>query len=251
VEFFRAGDPVEAALPRLASIFYGDLPCAYWPEDGFDPGRPGPLVAEGIPTLVMVGTADPATPIGNAHRIVEHLADGYLVVEEGGPHVIFGWGNACVDDLVTAYLVDDVLPAQRQTICDGVVIEPYVSLPPAEASEFADPLKAMVSVDDEIYFLPEYYYWDLETPTSVGCPYGGTLAFEPSQAGEHFTLAGCAFTRGFVMTGRGEYSYDEERFSLEVSVTGLESGELLYVREADGLLGLTGEYGGETIDLSG
>jgi len=249
-EFFRAGDPVEASLPRLASIFYGDLPCAYWPDDGFDPGRPEPLVAEGIPTLVMVGTADPATPIGNALRIVEHLADGYRVVEEGGPHVIFGWGNTCVDDLVTAYLVDDELPA-RETNCEGVVIDPYLPLAPLEASEFADVLEAMVSVDDEMYYLPEYYYWDVETPTSVGCPHGGTLAFEASEAGEQYNLAGCAFTRDFVMTGSGEYNYDEERFSLEVSVTGLASGELLYERGGDGSIRVTGEYGGETIDLSG
>ena len=248
-EFFRAGDPVEATLPRLASIFYGDLPCAFWPEDGFNPGRPAPLVAEGIPTLVMVGTADPATPIGNAHRIVEHLADGYLVVEEGGPHVIFGWGNTCVDDLVTAYLVDDQLPAQRETTCEGVVIDPYLPLPPLEASEFADVLEAMVSVDDEMYYLPEYYYWDVETPTSVGCPFGGTLAFEPSDAGEQYTLTGCAFTRGFVMTGTGEYNYDEERFSLEISVTGLASGELAYAREADGTLRVIGQFAGEPVDL--
>ena len=69
-------------------------------RDAFVPGRPAPLIAEGVPTLVMVGTADPATPIGNAHRIVEHLADGYLVIEEGGPHVIFGWGHPCPDDIV-------------------------------------------------------------------------------------------------------------------------------------------------------
>jgi hypothetical protein len=85
----------------------------------------------------------------------------------------------------------------------------------------------------------------------VGCPFGGTLAFEPSDAGEQFTLAGCAFTRGFVMTGSGEYNYDEERFSLEVAVTGLASGELLYYREADGSLRVTGTYDGETVDRSG
>ena len=249
-EYFRAGDPVEAALPRLASIFYGDLPCAYWPADGFAPARPAPLVAEGIPTLVMVGTADPATPIGNAFRIVEHLADGYLVIEQGGPHVIFGWGNTCVDDLVTAYLVDDKLPA-RQTNCEGVVIDPYLPMAPEEAAAFADPLEAMLSVDDEIYYLPEYYYWDLETPSGIGCPYGGTLAFEPSDVGEQFTFEGCAFSRGFVMTGSGEYNYDEESFSLQVSVTGLASGDLEYVRDADGVIRVTGEYGGESVDLSG
>ncbi|MGH2621846.1 MAG: alpha/beta fold hydrolase, partial [Anaerolineales bacterium] len=52
-ETLRAGDQFDLSLPRFASIFYGDLPCAFWPEDGFDPGRPAPLTAEGIPTLVL------------------------------------------------------------------------------------------------------------------------------------------------------------------------------------------------------
>jgi hypothetical protein len=124
-------------------------------------------------------------------------------------------------------------------------------LAPEDAAEFADPLEALLSVDDEIYYLPEYYYWDLVTPTGVGCPFGGTLAFEPSDAGEQLTFEGCAFSAGFALTGTGEYNYDEERFSLQVSVSGLASGELAYVREADGSIGVTGEYGGETIDLSG
>lgn len=249
--FLRAGDPIEVALPRFASIFYGDLPCAFWPEDGFEPGRPAPLTAEGIPTLVMVGTADPATPIGNALRIVEPLADGYLVVEEGGPHVIFGWGNSCVDDLVTAFLVTDTVPDDRETSCEGVVIDDYLPLPPATVSGFADVLDALISVDDEIYYLPEYYYWDLETPTSVGCPFGGTLGFEPSEVGEQLTFAACGFTGGFLLTGSGVYDYDAERFTLDVSVTGAAEGTLLYTREGDGSLRVIGEYAGEAVDLSG
>ena len=88
--YLRAGDSNDASVNRLASIFYGDFPCVFWPEDGAAPGQPTPLTASGIPTLVMVGTADPATPPANAYRIADRLADGYLVVEQGGPHVIFG-----------------------------------------------------------------------------------------------------------------------------------------------------------------
>lgn len=249
-EIVRAGDEIDIALPRFASIFYGDLPCAFWPDDGFDPGRPAPLTAAGIPTLVMVGTADPATPIGNAQRIMEHLANGYLVIEEGGPHVIFGWGNTCVDDLVTAFLVRDAVPDQRETTCEGVVIDPYLPLPPANVSGFADVLDALLSVDNEIYYLPEYYYWDLETPTSVGCPFGGTLAFEPSDAGELFTFANCAFTGGFILTGTGTFDYDAERFTLDVSVTGAAQGTLVYTRVGDGSLQVIGDYAGVAVDLS-
>ena len=248
-DYLRAGDVVDASIPRLASIFYGDLPCAFWPVDRVDAGRPVPLAAEGIPTLVLVGTADPATPLANAERIVSRLSDGYLITEQGGPHVIFGWGNACVDDLVTAFLVDGEVPPTRQTICDGVVVDAYVPLPALTAADFSDPLEALASVDTEIYYLPEYYYWDLETPRSVGCPFGGVLAFEPSDEGERLTLTECAFTSGFVMTGTGTYNYDEGVFQLEVNITGVAEGSLIYTRADDGALRLSGEYAGEDIEL--
>jgi pimeloyl-ACP methyl ester carboxylesterase len=249
-QYLQAGDEIDAGLPRFASIFYGDLPCTFWPPDQFDPGRPDPLSAPGIPTLVLAATADPATPIANARRIVERLDDGYLVVETGGPHVIFGWGNTCVDDLVSDFLVAGALPAQRETACEGVVVDEYVPLAPADAADYGDPLEAMVSVDYEIYYLPEYYYWDYTTPTSVGCPYGGTLKFESVDEGESFTLAACAFSDGFVMSGTGLYSYEDESFHLEVTVTGLKDGRLDYLRTGDGSLHVTGEYGGEPVDLT-
>jgi hypothetical protein len=152
---------------------------------------------------------------------------------------------------VTQFLVEDQLPESRETVCEGVVAEAFYPLAPRDAAEFADPLEALASVDDELYYLPEYYYWDLTTPTAVGCPYGGTLAFEPSDDGEVFTLEQCAFSEGFVMTGSGAYNYDEELFSLEVAVSGLADGQLTYTRDADWNLQVTGEYAGEQVDLSG
>jgi pimeloyl-ACP methyl ester carboxylesterase len=248
-DYLRAGDVVDTTVPRLGALFYGDLPCVFWPTAG-DVARPAPLIAEGIPTLVLVGTADPATPIANARRIAGRLADGYLVVEQGGPHVIFGWGNTCVDTIVTSFLVKSRVPDERETTCDGVVIRHYVPLPPQDATGFADPLEAMVSVDTEIYYLPEYYYWDLETPRSVGCPSGGTLHFEPSEAGESLALSDCAFSQGFVLTGTGTYDYEQDVFILTVSVAGASPGDLVYTREGDGTVSVRGEYGGQAIDLA-
>jgi hypothetical protein len=209
-------------------------------------------VAEGIPTLVLGATADPATPVSNGEQVYSRLADGYLITMEGGPHVIFGWGNPCPDDIVTAFLVEDQMPGERETVCEGVVAEPYVPLPPADASAFENPLEALLSADTEINYLPEYYYWDVETPTSVGCPHGGTLAFEPGDEGDVFTLTGCAFSAGFAMTGSGLFSYADAGFTLDVSVVGPAGakGELVYERNENGAIHVTGEYAGEEIDLS-
>jgi hypothetical protein len=92
----------------------------------------------------------------------------------------------------------------------------------------------------------------VETPTSAGCPHGGTLAFVPGDEGDEFTLTDCAFSAGFAMTGSGLYSYDVGSFSLDVSVVGPKdvTGDLVYERNENGAIHVTGEYAGEEIDLS-
>ena len=247
--YLRAGDAIDAGLPHFSSVFYSDLPCAFWPGIPSEVARPAPLSANGIPSIVLNGTADPATPYAGAQSVFQRLADGYFVTESGGPHVIFGWGVACVDDLVTAFIVDGTMPA-RETACEGIVADEFVPLAPLSAADFADPLEALASVDDEIYNLPEYYYWDAETPTSVGCPFGGTFSFKSSGAGETFKFTDCAFSDGFVMAGEGSYDYDTDLFTLKVTVTGIARGALTYTRDADYNLHVTGQYDGKAIDLS-
>lgn len=247
--YIRAGDALESSLTRFTSVFYGDLPCAFWPGAAAQIERPAPLAASGIPTIVLNGTADPATPYEGAQAVASRLENGSFIAETGGPHILFGWGNPCVDDLVTAFLVADIMPA-RQVSCKGVVASEFVPLAPASAADFESPLEALASVDDEIYYLPEYYYWDAETTTSLGCPFGGTLTFEAVNEGEKFTFNNCAFSEGFTLTGEGLNSYDWETFTLSVSISGLAEGVLTYTRDKDGNLSVTGTYDGLEVDLS-
>lgn len=156
-----------------------------------------------VPTLVLGATADPATPVNNGISVYQHLADGYLVTQQGGPHVIFGRGIPCPDNLVTNFLVDDIVPANRENTCPGVVADPYVPLAPAEARDFKTPLDAMASAENEIFYLPEFYYWDFATPTGTGCTYGGTLRFQPQGDITKFDLQKCSLSRGFEITGEG------------------------------------------------
>lgn len=109
-------------MPRLSSVFYGDLPCVFWPAG--NSARPPAL---GIPTLVLGATADPATPVKNARNTYRNLSNGYLILKEGGSHVIFGYGDHCPDDLVTDFLVDGQRPPDRETTCPGDVILLYTA----------------------------------------------------------------------------------------------------------------------------
>ncbi|HTP09531.1 MAG TPA: alpha/beta hydrolase, partial [Anaerolineae bacterium] len=230
--YLRAGDPIEAAIPHLASLFYGDLPCAYWPNATTNLTRPAPLIAAGIPTLVLGATADPATPVNNGVSVYQHLQNGYLITEQGGPHVIFGRGNGGVDNMVTDFLVKGKVPQQRETTCDGVVADEYVPLAPRTAAAFGNPLDALVSVETEINYLPEYYYWDGVKPADAGCAVSGQLHFEPNGAKVAFNLNTCAFTDRFTVTGTGSYDSAKDRFVLTVITGGRWRCDLKYARTA-------------------
>lgn len=247
--YLNAVDAFEFSIPRLASLIYADLPCAYWPNPTTDLTRPDYLFAENVPTLVLGSTADPATPYGNGVSVYEHLADAYLITQEFGPHVIFGRGNACPDELVTDFLVNDVVPSERETVCEGYLIDPHVPLAPRFASAFGSLQEALSSAETEIYYLPEFYYWDGSTPTSVGCVNGGTFGFSPNTAGTriNFSLNKCAFTHHFVMTGKGFYNVDSDRFVLEVSTTGRWKCNLKYDRQGDHIK-ITGKCGKKNIN---
>ena len=115
-------------------------------------GRPSPAWSSArhrsptrrTPTFVMTADTDPATPTVNAMRVFGRLDDAYLVVLQGGPHVIFDWGYPCVDDLVANFLGDGTVPETRVTICDAFPFEEYVPIAPDTPDELAalagDPL---------------------------------------------------------------------------------------------------------------
>ena len=245
--YLRAGDALDENLPYFSSLFYGDMPCVYWP--GQPPAeRPAPLSAEGIPVLVLNATLDPATPAAGGRRVFERLADGYLIEMEGGPHIIYGRGDACVDDIVTNFLVDDEVPTERVTRCEGVVADDFISVAPTDASTFETPLDAMNAVYDEINNLPEYYYWDYATLTVMGCTYGGTLAFAPSAEGHQFRLNECAFSQGWSMTGNGVVESESGTFTLVVIINDDAANRLTYTLDAEGNPSVTGMYDGTLLE---
>ncbi len=245
--YVEAGDKVEQAVPDLASIFYGDLPCAFWPGNA-PAERPSYLEAKGIPTLVLGATADPATPVENGRRVFKHLDNGYLITMQGGPHVIYGRGNACPDDLVTDFLVNDKMPDERETTCEGVVSDTYVPNAPVDASNLESELDAMDAVYKEIYYLPEFYYGSSSDTIKVGCTYGGSIEFKPADdEKQEFNLDHCAFSKGFSLTGNGSL---KDGVSMDMEISGLKTGHLTYTQDADGLSQVKGKIDGKEIDLT-
>ncbi|MGZ4668340.1 MAG: alpha/beta fold hydrolase [Blastococcus sp.] len=189
---------------RLGGGFYGDLPCLFWPGPRAVPPPPAPTpAAPGYPVLLLTADTDPNTPTQNAHRLLTRLgAAAALVVQTGGPHVLFGRGDSCVDDLVTRVITSGRLPDARTTTCPGDVTTGYQPNPPARpdlyrsAGDTTDAVLAAV-VDD-----PAYTAWSGDQQLTIGCDAGGTARYRMDLNGAvHVRLRHCAWTRGVPVDG--------------------------------------------------
>ncbi|MFS0854693.1 alpha/beta hydrolase [Microbacterium sp. 179-I 3D4 NHS] len=102
-------EKIQEGAPTIAPYWSGPDSCAVWP---YPPtGTRGEIRAEGAGPIVVVGTTnDPATPYEWSESLAAQLEDGVLVTRVGEGHTGYNKGNACVDDAVEAFLLDDVVP---------------------------------------------------------------------------------------------------------------------------------------------
>ncbi len=250
----EAGQASNGAVPRIDGMIYGGLDCAFWPSSPSEEQPAAPLVAEGIPTFVLNATLDPATPFEEGKAVFERLSNGYHLYVEGGHHSIYGWGYACPDSYITDFMMDGTLPSEREIVCEDWgtdAASPYPPLSPSNAGDYKDVLATFQAIEGEMQLLPEYYYSYFTEDTSVACPFGGSFTFGPSDAGEAYTFEKCEFVKGFALTGSGGYEYDSGITTFETQVSGVKEGNLVYMYNySDDSSSVSGEYGGETIDLS-
>jgi pimeloyl-ACP methyl ester carboxylesterase len=76
--------------------------------------KPPVIHAKGAAPIVVIGTTrDPATPYPWAVHLARVLDSGVLVTRDGDGHTGYHTGNACIDDLVHAYLVSGVVPTNH------------------------------------------------------------------------------------------------------------------------------------------
>ena len=245
--FLESGADLQREVDYLGNIFYTDLPCVFWNVEG-RAERPAPFVGGDYVTFILNSDIDPATPISNGYSVFDNLDNAYMITDTGGPHVIFGRDLTCPDVAITAWMIDDVLPAAHEFTCAGSAIAGYVPLSPASISDFSDGVAFLDAVDREIFNLPEYAYWDASDTLAFGCPYGGAVTVEPTDDGEAFTFDGCALFNGAVLDGTGEWIYDVT-ITFELTLTGDADGEMVYIYdEALGGASYSGTFNGEIIN---
>jgi pimeloyl-ACP methyl ester carboxylesterase len=249
----EAGQASNGTVPRVDGSVYTGLYCAFWPSTPKEVVKKEPLTADGVPTIVLNATLDPATPFEGGKKVFENLSNGYHIYVEGGLHSIYGYGNECPDDYITNFLVKGELPADRETVCqwDPSVVRAYRPLMPKDVSAFANPLEVFSAIDTQLLAQPEFYYSYFTEDTSFACNYGGSFTFGPSDAGEAYSFTDCSFTKGFAITGTGGYDSNSGILNFEAQVTGKKKGTLTYTHDYSAkTLSVKGNYGGETIDLS-
>ncbi len=249
-----AGQASNGTVPRLDGSVYTGLSCAFWPSSPEEVVTAEPLVAEGVTTFVLNATLDPATPFEEGKAVFERLADGYHFYVEGGRHSIYGWGYDCPDKYITDFMVDGKLPTEREMVCEDWgtdVIRAYEPLIKENTGDYANVLETFFAIDSAIQLQPEYFYGYFIEDVAVSCPFGGSFTFGSSDVGEAYTFNNCAYVKDFVLTGSGGYDYETGIMTFDTQVDGAKEGTLVYTNNfTDGAISVTGEYGGETINLS-
>jgi hypothetical protein len=108
-----AADAARQAPDFGAANLWGNLSCAVWPFH--TSARPHPLVAQGSPPIIVVGTTgDPATPLAWARSLAHELQHGVLVTRVGDGHTAYAV-SACVRGHVDAYLLHLTVPSAGAT----------------------------------------------------------------------------------------------------------------------------------------
>jgi pimeloyl-ACP methyl ester carboxylesterase len=231
------------ATSPAGSVYLSSAACHSWP---LPPSRTAPTAvpaAADFPVVILAATGDPITPATHGRRIFDRyraVADTYLVETEDGPHVTFGRGRPCPDDIVLDLIVRGARPTDARTTCPGEIAVPYLDFPDAERSQ--DPVAfRSAALDLELLAHPDYWIWDGVEPLVVGCRYGGRLEVTTEPASvpsvERITVDDCAIVRDEPMAGSGTYrGIDEAEFEIDsprIAFTYRIVGANRYTKEED------------------
>jgi hypothetical protein len=178
------------------------------------------------------------------------VAEPVESISEGGAMLVLMMAGTLLL-IVANFLVNNKLPSARITKCPGVTVDEYVPIAPTDAADFANLLEALSWTETEISYLPEYYYWDAYTPSQVGCPLGGTFAFESDEWGAYlYKFDECSFAEDFIFTGTGKYDPYADRFTLAISTQGRWQCDATYIRAGERTR-IAGNCDGTTFRASG
>lgn len=100
---------IAQGAPTVAPYWSGPDSCAVWP---YPPtGTRHEIHADGAGPILVIGTTnDPATPYEWSVALADQLSEGVLITRVGEGHTGYNKGNICVDDVIEAFFLADVVP---------------------------------------------------------------------------------------------------------------------------------------------
>ncbi|NPC98282.1 alpha/beta fold hydrolase [Nocardioides sp. zg-DK7169] len=104
----------DEAAPTFGRVFaWGLLGCVGYSARSEE--EPLDIRGEGAAPILVIGTTrDPATPYEWSVALADTLESGVLLTRDGDGHTGYNAGNACVDEIVEAYLIDGTVPEDGQ-----------------------------------------------------------------------------------------------------------------------------------------
>ncbi len=220
-----------ADYPRLFRSYFAErLVCAFWPDHG-PAERPEPFAGGDYPTLILNGDLDPITPVTMSYSVFDNVKNGYLVVMQGGPHVIWGRGLLCPDRIVADLMFSGIKPEAPHQLCEQDAVAGYVPLTLRNEDEAADPLAVARAVEAEIWNYPELYGWDGYSDLAFGCDFGGVIRATPAEIGTDYAFESCVLWDGLTVDGAGTETAlgdGTDGLTLALSVSGRHEGQITY-----------------------
>jgi pimeloyl-ACP methyl ester carboxylesterase len=237
--------------PRLLRAYFAErLACAFWPKRGSNE-RPKYYTGGDFPTLILNGDADPITPITMSYAILDNAKDSYMVAMENGPHVIWGRGLSCPDEIVYALMFDGTRPEDKEQVCTQDLIGSYAPLTLTDSAALNDAFQVARAVETEIAQSPELANWDGGDPRAVGCDFGGVVEVSAAEEGTAYTFSQCAWWDGLVLDGSGtqiDEGAENVGLTLDLAVSGKHQGQITYRHNTTtDAMTITGSYDGQTV----
>ncbi|MGL5009806.1 MAG: alpha/beta hydrolase [Paracoccaceae bacterium] len=221
-----------ATNPRLLRTYYAErLGCAFWPHDG-EVARPEPFAGGDYPTLVLNSDTDPITPVTQAYSVLDNVRNGHMVVMQGGPHVTYGWGYICPDQIVSDMILTGELPTSTVQLCEQPMVDGYIPLTLTDPASQSDPLAIARAVEAEMLESPEFLNWSTYGSIAVGCDHGGVMEQSETDIGYGYSFTDCAMWPGIAINGTGVEIWNDDgldSLTLTLDITGPKSGSIVFV----------------------
>ena len=118
-DFIGAMKGFEKDPARIRSAAYHELPCAFWPSAPSAAFEPKVFSPSDIPVMMIAAHGDGAVPYRQSETLFSRLKSGVFIEVDGGKHISYGYGNNCIDQPVTDFILSGTLPAGGRIRCEN------------------------------------------------------------------------------------------------------------------------------------